>query len=189
MLALKVRSRRVLVEERQELGCSRPRAASLRRTGMRCGCRRRAERTTGTCAGAHTVKAGGLVRTNQKYVRKTAAKSAQMRTFGAGTVRVGCRQLVDGGPKSLQERRLCDRTDLRASRPPVDTGGNAHPCAMCAKLRSPTRIFSSLAPAAFTSPAALRKLHRPGSQLLLRDATNVFFGPSTAGRARTTPSA
>jgi hypothetical protein len=49
-----------------------------------------------------------------------------MWTFGAGTVRVGCRQLVDGGPKSLQERRLRDRRDHPGTPPTVDTGGNAH---------------------------------------------------------------
>jgi hypothetical protein len=63
--------------------------AGLCRTGVRCGCRGRADKTRGTYAG----RPSGLVRTNEKYVSKTAAESARRRTFGAGTVRVGCRQL------------------------------------------------------------------------------------------------
>jgi hypothetical protein len=65
----------------------------------------------GPLCGACTVKTSGLVRTNQRYVSKTVAVSARKWTFGVGAVRVACRQLVDGGPRSLQESRLCGRRD------------------------------------------------------------------------------
>jgi pimeloyl-ACP methyl ester carboxylesterase len=84
----------------------------------RRGCRSSAARRHARRQAAH-CEASGVVRTNEKYDSKTAADAARKRAFGAGNVGVACRELIEGGPESLQESRLCGRRDHPRTAPPL----------------------------------------------------------------------